>query len=312
MLEHEAVSLTDVEGVLVGHATGPSTGCTAVLCSEGFTPGVHLPGFAPGSRDLELMRAENTVEEVHGLYLGGGSAFGLAGADGVVRCLRERGAGLAMPDARIPLVPGAIIYDLDRNGKPGEWPDADMGYAAAQAASAAPVEEGGVGAGAGARCGRLFSLLPEGDATSPGGVGSAGFRRGQVVVAALAVVNCLGAVHDPDTGEWLAGGVDAGGGRLPPDTLWRLLERPLLGGNTALAVVATNVCLSKTSANRVARMATVGLGRAIRPAHLTLDGDVVFALSKKSGTVVRADENLVGALAAEALGRAVARAVRRE
>lgn len=305
------MTLTDVRGVLVGHATGRGTGCTAVLCPEGFTPGVYLPGFAPGTRDLDLMRAENTVDEVHGLYLGGGSAFGLAGADGVVRWLRERGAGLVMPDARIPLVPGAIIYDLDRQEKPGELPDAAMGYAAARAAHAGSVEQGQVGAGTGARCGRLFSLLPHAagghDFTSPGGVGSWGLRAGDVLVTALAVVNCLGAVHDPETGTWLAGGVERDGARLPADTVWRLLERPGPEGNTALAVVATNARLSKTGANRAARMASVGLGRAIRPAHLSFDGDVVFLLARRDG--VAASEDMVGALAAEALGRAVAAAV---
>ena len=309
----ECLTLTAVPGVLVGHAGGRGTGCTAVLCPEGFTPGAHLPGFAPGTRDLELMRTENTVGEVHGLYRGGGWAFGLAGADGVARYLREQGAGLVMPDARIPLVPGAIIYDLDRNERPGELPDADMGYAAARAAHAGPVQRGRVGAGCGARCGRLFSLLPhpEGgqDGTSPGGVGSWGLRVGDVVVAALAVVNCLGAVHDPDSGAWLAGGVDREGRRLPVDTVWRLLERPVPEGNTVLAVVATNARLDKTGANRMARMASVGLGRAIRPAHLTFDGDVVFALSRRDGPAV--SDDLAGALAAEALGRAVADAVRR-
>lgn len=308
----QLLTLTDVPGVLVGHASGRGTGCTAVLCPEGFTPGVHVPGFAPGTRDLDLMRTENTVGEVHGLYLGGGSAFGLAGADGVVRLLRERGVGLAMPDARIPLVPGAIIYDLDRNKQPGELPDAGMGHAAARAAHAGPVEQGRVGAGTGARCGRLFSLLPRPtdghDFTSPGGVGSWGLRAGDVVVAALAVVNCLGAVHDPDTGAWLAGGVDRKGRRLPADTAWRLLARSVPDGNTVLAVVATNARLDKTGTNRTARMASVGLGRAIRPAHLTFDGDVVFMLCRRDGPA--APDDLVGALGAEALGRAVAIAAR--
>lgn len=312
----ESLTLTDVPGVLVGHAESLGTGCTAVLCPEGFTPGAHVPGFAPGTRDLDLMRAENSVTEIHGLYLGGGSAFGLAGADGVVRFLREQGAGLAMPHARIPLVPGAIIYDLDHNQRPGELPDAALGYAAARAAHAGPVRRGRAGAARGARCGRLFTLLPhsdterggtEADGTSPGGLGSRGVRVGDVVVAALVVVNSLGAVHDPDTGQWLAGGVDARGRRLPEETVWRLLRGAAPRGNTTLAVVATNARLDKTGANRVARMASVGLGRAIRPAHLSFDGDVVFALARRDGPA--ASEDLVGALAAEALGGAVADAV---
>ena len=307
----ESLTLTDVPGLLVGHAESHGTGCTAVLCPEGFTPGVHVPGFAPGTRDLDLMRAENSVTQIHGLYLGGGSAFGLAGADGVVRFLREQGVGIAMPDARIPLAPGAILYDLDRNEKPGELPDAAMGYAAARAAHAGPVERGRVGAACGARCGRLFSLLPHSgdghDGTTPGGLGSWGLRAGEVVVAALVAVNSLGAVHDPDTGRWLAGGVDARGQRLPAESVWQALQGTVPQGNTTLAVVATNARLDKAGTNRVARMASVGLGRAIRPAHLSFDGDVVFALARRDGPA--ASDDLVGALAAEALGKAVADAV---
>jgi L-aminopeptidase/D-esterase-like protein len=303
------ISLTDVEGILVGHATDAEhgTGCTAVLCSGGFTPGVCIPGFAPGTRDLELMRPENTVSEVHGVYLGGGSAFGLAGAEGVVRFLVEREAGLTMPDARIPLVPGAVIYDLDSNRAPGRLPDAAMGYQAAKNASTAPVTGGRIGVGAGALCGRLFSLLSGWDAMSPGGLGSAGARIGNVVVAALAVVNCLGRVYDPDSGAWLAGGVDSQGRPLPEQIALQLMSGSVPSGNTTLVVVATNGVLDKIASNRVARMATAGMARAIRPAHLTMDGDVLFTLSRKTGPA--ANENLIGTLAADAVGRAIATAV---
>ena len=135
----------------------------------------------------------------------------------------------------------------------------------------------------------------------------AGLRVGDVVVAALVAVNSLGAVHDPDTGRWLAGGVDARGQRLPAESVWQALHGSVPRGNTTLAVVATNARLDKTGTNRVARMASVGLGRAIRPAHLSFDGDVVFALARRDGPA--ASDDLVGALAAEALGRAVADAV---
>ena len=131
-------TLTAIDGLLAGHATDDRnhTGCTAILCPQGFTPGIAVPGFAPGCRETELMRPESQVDTVHGLLLAGGSAFGLAAADGVMRFLREQGHGFAMPHGVIPIVPGAVIYDLDMNARPGVLPDADMGYAAARAASA--------------------------------------------------------------------------------------------------------------------------------------------------------------------------------
>lgn len=127
-------TLTAINGLLAGHATDDRnhTGCTAILCPQGFTPGIAVPGFAPGCRETELMRPESQVDTVHGLLLAGGSAFGLAAADGVMRFLREQGHGFAMPHGVIPIVPGAVIYDLDMNARPGVLPDADMGYAAAR------------------------------------------------------------------------------------------------------------------------------------------------------------------------------------
>ncbi len=202
-------TLTAIDGLLAGHATDAAnhTGCTAILCPEGFTPGIAVPGFAPGCRETELMRPESLVDRVHGLVLAGGSAFGLAAADGVVRFLREQGTGFVMPHGIVPIVGGAVIYDLDMNGRAGLLPDAAMGYAAAEAASTAPVAQGSVGAGAGARCGRLFFARGE-KATQKCGLGSAVERYDGILVAALTVVNALGNIHDPRTGAFLAGGAE--------------------------------------------------------------------------------------------------------
>lgn len=313
----DTMTLTAVPGLLVGHAAdeGHGTGCTVVLCPEGRTPGVHVPGFAPGSREIELMRAESVVDVVHGLALAGGSAFGLAACQGVARLLTERGCGLAMPDGRIPLVPGAVIYDLDGNPGAGMVPYTALGYEAAARASALPVAQGRVGAGRGARCGRLFSRIAGLERpTAPGGVGSAACAWNGLIVGALVVVNALGNVHDPDTGEWLAGGVDNEGRRLPDEILYAALAGEIPRGNTVLAVVGVSAPLDKTAANRVARMAAAGLPRAIRPAHLLFDGDVVFALAPKPSPEWAKPpthvENLLGALGAEAVARAAARAVR--
>lgn len=306
-------TLTAIDGLFVGHATDAhnQTGCTAILCPQGFTPGIAVPGFAPGSRETELMRPESLVDVVHGILLAGGSSFGLAAADGIVRFLRAQGYGYPMPDGNIPIVPGAVIYDLDMNRKAGELPDAGMGYAAAAAANAAPVAQGCVGAGTGALCGRLFGMARSGR-PSKAGLGSALVARKGIQTAALVVVNALGNVHEPDTGAWLAGGKDAEGRPLDRETMLTALAGDVSKSNTVLTVVATNVPLSKVQASRFARMAGTGLARTIRPAHLVYDGDIVFALAARQAMPEGSGpwtENLLGALGAEAVARAAANAV---
>jgi len=308
-------TLTAIPGLLVGHATDTAngTGCTVLLCPDGFTPGIAVPGFAPGTRETDLMRPEALADAVHGILLAGGSAFGLAAAEGVVRWLRERHYGYATPCGNVPLVPGAVIYDLDTNRKPGVLPDAAMGYTAALAACTNPVMQGRVGAGTGARCGRLFGL-EDLSRTSPGGVGSALVEWCGIQVGALVVVNALGNVRDPDTREWLAGGVDKNGQPFSREASLTLLgSNAMPVNNTVLAVVATNAPLDKTRTSRLAHMAGAGLARVIEPAHLTFDGDVVFALSNKRplpDDVQRWSDNLLGALGAEVVAHAAVNAVR--
>ncbi|MDR2727322.1 MAG: P1 family peptidase [Deltaproteobacteria bacterium] len=308
-------TLTAIPGLLAGHATDVEngTGCTLILCPEGFTPGISVPGFAPGTRETDLMRPEALVDAVHGILLPGGSAFGLAAADGVMRWLRERDYGYATRCGNVPLVPGAVIYDLDTNRKPGLLPDAGMGYAAALAADTNPVIQGRVGAGTGARCGRLFGL-EDLARTSPGGVGSALVAWRGIQVGALVVVNALGDVYDPDTRKWLAGGVDRHGQPFSREAgLAVLAGGAVPESNTVLAVVATNAPLDKTRTSRLARMAGAGLARVIEPAHLTVDGDVVFALSSKRPLPDGGQDwtdNLLGALGARAVACAAANAVR--
>lgn len=307
-------TLTAIDGILVGHVTDTEhhTGCTAVLCPEGFTPGLSVPGFAPGSRETELLRPHSPVEAIHGVMLSGGSAFGLAAADGAVRWLRERGYGRETPFALVPLVTGAVIYDLDANTRPGELPDAAMGYAAAERAVNGPVEQGRVGAGTGASCGRLFRAVRR-DALAPSGLASCLETWKGIKVGALAVVNALGNVHDPETGAWLAGGCDASGEPYGRDVMLSALSGAPAGDNTVLVVVATNVPLDKTQASRLAHMAGTGIARSVRPAHVTRDGDIVFALAARQPLPPDArawSESLLGALGADAVARAVAQAVR--
>ncbi|MCS7218252.1 MAG: P1 family peptidase [Thermus sp.] len=295
------------EGLLVGHFTDleARTGCTVVLAEEGAIGAVDVRGAAPGTRETDLLAPENTVERVHALLLTGGSAFGLAAAEGVVAYLRERGKGFPTPGGPVPIVPGAVLYDLGR-GALHRPPGPEAGYRAALAAGR-EVAEGSVGAGTGAVAGGV-----------KGGVGLAGYALEEGFrVAALVAVNSLGRPFDPKTGRLYAEGLLAPGERalLPRLEGYGGSEETyrypfLLGQNTTLAAVATDAPLTKAQARRLAIMAQDGLSRALRPAHTPLDGDLVFALALGDGRGV--DPFLLlrlGAYAADALSRAIARAV---
>ncbi|HEY9064507.1 MAG TPA: P1 family peptidase [Burkholderiaceae bacterium] len=308
-------SLTDVAGIEVGHwtETRRPTGCTVVLTRAGAVAGVDVRGAAPGTRETELLSPLNAVENVHALMLGGGSAFGLAAADGVMRWLAERGIGVPVGPARVPIVPAAILFDLwvgDPNVVPPIAPDAAAGYAACEAASTRPVVEGNVGAGTGASVGKLFGIAR----AMRGGLGTASLVVGGITIAALAAVNALGDVIDPASGEAIAGARSADG-RTLLGTLqaMRRGELPALvqpGAATTLGIVATDAVLTKSQANKLAQMAHDGFARSINPVHTMGDGDTIFALA--TGASARADANLtvLGALGADVMALAVQRAVR--
>jgi L-aminopeptidase/D-esterase-like protein len=303
-------TLTDIPDLHVGHWTDrdAATGCTVILCpAEGAVAGVDVRGFAPGTRETALLDPTCMVEQVHAILLSGGSAFGLAAADGVMRWLEERNRGFETGVARVPIVPAAILFDLGV-GRADLRPDAAAGYAACDAASADPVAMGSVGAGTGATLGKLKGL----GFAMKGGVGSASRHLGAgIVVAALVAVNAVGDVIDPANGQILAGARRADGGFADSMTILagRLAQdfRDLSGGNTTLAVVAANVALSKAEATVVARMAHDGLARAIRPIHTSFDGDTVFALATGE---IHAPPSLIGAVAADVLAEAVIHAIR--
>ena len=200
-------ALTDISGISVGHAAaaGRPTGCTVVLCPQGAVAGVAVRGGAPGTRETDLLRPENTVSQVHAVLLTGGSAFGLDAAGGVMRWLDERGHGLAVGPARVPIVPAAVLFDL-WVGDARIRPSADTGYAACQAATTAPPAQGKAGAGLGASVGKLFGI----QRSSPGGIGTACVKVGAFRVAALVAVNAIGDVLD-DNGQVLAGARSADG-----------------------------------------------------------------------------------------------------
>jgi L-aminopeptidase/D-esterase-like protein len=307
-------AITDVPGLRVGHVTDAEarTGCTVVLCPpEGAVGGVDQRGGAPGTRETDLLRPMHLVQRVHAVLLTGGSAFGLDAAAGVVRWLEERGIGFDAGVARVPIVPAAVLFDLDV-GRADVRPDAAMGYAACQAAADGPPAAGRVGAGSGCTVGKV---LGPGRA-SPAGIGTASADLGGgLVVGAIVAVNAFGDVVDPRTGQILAGARPLRGEGWADSlaTMKGLLGKAALGfagrGQTVIGVVASNARLDKEEVNKVAQMAHDGLARAVRPAHTLFDGDTLFALATGQK---KADVNLVGAYAAEVVAAAIVAAVRGE
>ncbi len=299
--------ITDVAGITVGHAADiqAATGCTVIVCGQGAVGGVDVRGSAPGTRETDLLRPMNVVERVHAVVLTGGSAFGLAAADGVMRFLEEQGIGFDVAVAKVPIVPAAVIFDL-MIGSPTVRPTAEMGYAAVRAASRGPVEEGSVGAGCGATVGKLLGMR----SAMKGGVGTwAVSLPGGVIVGALVVVNAFGDVIDDRTGEVLAGARDPATGHFlnTAHALIRGQRAPGFTANSTLGVVATNAALTKEQANKLAQLGHDGLARVISPVHTMIDGDTIFALS--TGTV-KADPVALGAAAVQAIAESVKRAVR--
>jgi L-aminopeptidase/D-esterase-like protein len=301
-------TITAIPGLRVGHWTNrrAATGCTVLLCESGAVAAVDVRGGAPGTRETDVLRPGNLVDRVHAVLLTGGSAFGLDAATGVMRFLEERGVGVPTPGGPVPIVVGAVLYDLSI-GQSDVRPDAEAGYFACQAARSGRFAQGSVGAGMGATVGK--ALGPS--RAVKGGVGSAAETLpGGAVVAALVAVNCFGEVLDPDSGRILAGARDAEGGFA--STLDVLRKRPpsmpFGATNSTIGVVATNARLTREQAYRLAVMAHDGLARAVRPAHTPVDGDVFFALA--TGAAEQAvDIIALGALAARAVERAVVRGV---
>ncbi len=299
-------TITAVPGIKVGHATDAVglTGCTVVLCGGGAVGGVDQRGGAPGTRETDLLRPMHLVQRAHAVVLAGGSAFGLAAADGAMRFLAERGIGYRSGPARVPIVPAAILFDLGV-GSADARPTPDMGYAACLAASDAPVPQGNVGAGTGCSAGKLMGA---GHATKTG-IGSAAIHLGGgLVVGALIAVNPFGDVVD-EAGRIVAGTRPLrGSGFADSLAVLRSFTGRLAmqaAGATVIGVVATNARLNKEQTNKVAQMAQDGLARSIRPAHTIFDGDTIFALATGK---VHASPTLVGAYAAEAVAQAVVRA----
>jgi L-aminopeptidase/D-esterase-like protein len=311
--QSRAGSLTDVPGIKVGQVTRTErpTGCTVVLVEEGAIAGVDVRGSAPGTIETDLLNPINLVDQVHAVFLSGGSAFGLDVATGVRRYLYERKIGFQTRVAKVPIVPGAIIFDLGVGNNPDIWPTAECGYRAAGAATSDPVAEGNVGAGAGATIGKSGG----GGGPMKGGLGTASIAvrvaGADLIVAAVVAVNAVGDVIDPGTGAVIAGVRTKDGKGLADARKLLRLGPPAPahdGQNTTIGVVATNARLTKVQATKVAQMAHDGLARAIYPAHTMGDGDTIFALA--TGRIEHGDVSRIGALAADAMAEAIVRAVR--
>lgn len=304
-----STGITAVPGIRAGHFTygNAPTGCTVVIADGGVVGGVDVRGGAPGSVETDLLDPVATVQTVNAVLLSGGSAFGLAARDGVLRYLEEQGEGFAVgDDLVVPIVPGAVIFDLRvAEARPGP----ECGYWAAMGASggANRLAEGSVGAGAGASVGKLRGMAW----AMKGGAGTASVAlESGLVVGAVVVVNAVGDVIDPGTGEVVAGARAEGGGFADARRIIR--QGPPSappGQNTTIGVVATNAQLTQSQATKVAQMAQDGLARAIVPSHTPGDGDTIFTLAT-GGIESGFDTGQVGALAAEVVTEAILRAVR--
>lgn len=304
----EEIEFTDIGGLKVGHAQDfdAATGCTVVLCEKGAWAGVDVRGSSPSTRETDGLNPVNVREHIHAVLLTGGSAYGLDAAAGVMQYLEERDVGRDVLVAKVPIVCGAVIFDL-KCGSAKIRPDKAMGYAACQNAAAGPVLQGSVGAGTGATVGKI-----KGPAYAmKGGVGSCCYQLGELKVGALIVVNALGDVCDTETGKLIAGALDDSKRSLADSEALMLGAcsgvTDLYGSNTVIGVVATNAALTKDEANKLASLSHDGLARAVRPAHTTFDGDTLFTMATGE---TPANFNVAALMATRAVETAIVRGVR--
>ena len=303
------IQITDIEGLKIGHAQDfeGATGCTVVICEEGAVAGVDVRGGAPGTRETDLLNPVNAVEKIHAVFLTGDSACGLDAGGGVMQYLEERNIGYETRITKVPIVCGAVLFDLGI-GDYRVRPDREMGYQACLNATDQRSPEGGMGAGTGATVGKVLGM----ERCMKSGLGSCGVETGHLKIGALVAVNCLGDVVDPQTGQILAGvlGEDM---KSFADAESIMIEdhgkrgNPF-GQNTTIGVITTNAILTKAQATKVASMAQNGYARTIRPAHSMFDGDTVFCMATGR---IDADVNVLGLLAARTMEQAVVRAVKK-
>ena len=323
------ISIKEIGPVRIGQVESreAATGCTVILCGEdmknGMKAGLDVRGGGPASRDSQILNPLMSAETIHAVVLGGGSAFGLGAANGVMKYLEEHDIGFDVGVTKVPLVVQSDIFDLTV-GDVYTRPDGDMGYAAAKTAMEAPnYRDGNFGAGCGATVGKICGM----DHCMKTGIGSYAVEVGELRIGAIVVLNALGDVYNPETGKQIAGLLTEDKKHLRSTTQYMTECRELSGnkfledpsakdgvsggdggfvGNTTLAAVITNADFAKPQLCKIAGMAHDGFARAIRPVHTSADGDSIYALSV--GTV-KADMDLVGILAADVVSQAILRAV---
>ena len=306
-MEHE-ISIREIKGLHIGQTedAAAGTGCTVLICERGMSAGLDIRGGGPASRDTHLLDPLTAAQTIHAVVLGGGSAFGLGAADGVMAYLEERNIGFDVGVTKVPLVAQSDIFDLTVGDK-SVRPDRAMGYAAAKNAMEAPnYRDGNYGAGCGATVGKLAGM----ETCMKSGIGSYAVQLGPLQIGAIVVVNALGDVYDWKTGRKMAG-------LLKPDKRGfrdsvALMEESIaihenrFAENTTIGAIVTNAAFTKTQLCKIAGMAHNGYARSIRPVHTSADGDSIYALSVGD---ISADIDLVGTLAAQVMSEAILRGV---
>ena len=300
-------NISDVPGIKVGHIEDGKalTGCSVIVSEEGAVCGVDVRGSAPGTRETDLLDPIHLVDKVHAITLSGGSAFGLEAADGVMQYLEEQGIGFDVDVLKVPIVPGAVLFDL-AVGDAKVRPNKKMGYEAAKHAKKGVFPFGNIGAGCGATVGKILGMKH----CMKGGLGSASIRlENGIVVGAIVAVNAVGDIRDPKNGSILAGPINPETNEIM-DSIAIMQSNPETfakpGANTTIGVVAANVTLTKAEAKKIAQMTHNAFAKTIYPAHTMFDGDTIFALG--TGKQL-ASIDLIGSIAVKVMEEAIIRAI---
>ncbi|MBN7772426.1 P1 family peptidase [Clostridium aminobutyricum] len=301
------ISVKDIRGIRVGHAQNRTggTGCTAIICENGAWAGVDVRGGGPATRETDLLKSENLVQQIHCVMLSGGSAYGLDACSGAMQYLEERNCGFDVGVGVVPIVCGASLFDLVV-GDAGCRPDKAMGYEACRNAEEGITAEGNVGAGTGATVGKYLGR----ERLMKSGLGIYAVQIGEVQCAAVVAVNALGDVIDIETGKRLAGILNEDKTAISntEELMYEEIAdtRNVFSGNTTIGCIITNAKVTKPQANKLASIAHNGYARAIRPVHTSADGDTIFVMATGEAEV---SQEALGALAAEVMAKAINRAV---